>query len=185
MQELRKSLLETPSAFLSPGTFGRAVLSHESEHLRAPKTLAGLHPLPLGGRPLQDAEREKGSWGGDMGLSLPGHGSVISSPRGEARGECHPAHSRGALSQPGVPRSLQRCCPHFLARLASGLCAPPPCPAALWGFALARGLPTRGLVASEAQTRVCLLAGRWAGGLHVWSSSQEKPQVQPSKSINK
>lgn len=46
MQELRESLLETPFALLSPGTFGKPVLKQESECLRAPKTLDWSSCIP-------------------------------------------------------------------------------------------------------------------------------------------
>lgn len=122
-------MLETPSALLSPGTFGRAVLCHESEHLRAPKTLAVLHPLPLGGRPLQYAERQKGSWGRDVNVSprpSPGHRSVITSPQGGAHWECHTAQ------QHGVPAALLPATPS--PAWPQAFRAPLPCPAALLGL---------------------------------------------------
>lgn len=46
MQELSELLLETRLALLSPGTFRKPFLRHESERLRAPKTLDWLSCIP-------------------------------------------------------------------------------------------------------------------------------------------
>ena len=99
MQELRELLLETPLALLSPGTFRKPVLRHESERLRAPKTLDWFSSIPClwEGRLLNTAEQEKGhSRDGDVRFPPFGHESIITSPQAEAQSRSAMLHnSRG------------------------------------------------------------------------------------------
>ena len=87
MQELSKLLLETPLALLSLGTFRKPFLRHESERLRAPKTLDWFSCIPClwEGGLLNTAQLEKGLFrDGGVGFLPFGHESVITSPQAEA-----------------------------------------------------------------------------------------------------
>ena len=150
MQELRESLLETPSALLSPGTFRKPVLRHEAERLRAPKTLDQFSPpTPASWKAASPAEPEKGrSPDGEVCFLLCGHGSVITSPWEEARNRSATLHnSRGRRShRVQHAHALERPQPaHFL---PSGLSSPvphgPACQSSQ-GFTLAPGPPAPGL----------------------------------------
>lgn len=138
-------------------------------------------PAELGKRPSGD---------GDLCFPSSGHGFVITSPRGEAQ-------SRGA--NPGARGWGNRCCSLRAQRAlvpGAAIVGPPP-PQLASGpqgptaqLSVLPGLCTSLWVACSRPCGILspnlrLTDGWMLGGPHVWSSSREKPQVQPSKSINK